>query len=384
MSQEKWNEKQIEEILSQMPTIQDDRTPQQIYRLIEQQVSKPQKKPWVIPSIASVAALFIIVIFSMSFIQQQKIQHQSSESGTHDLQQKDDGTPYAKSEENTEEQAQLFESKEAEPELTVQPSLQNEQKKFVTIGVPDPEAQIVVPLTYLIDKKADVTVEDIKSVSTTIDEKKLGLSDNLVEQMELSQEGKQAKVTVPEGYTANFGSTGETIFQLSLEETFRWLSYDKVELYTEDTKGVELGNLGYYVEISPDSAKQKGYVTYQPSESHPIYLVPTPTPFETIPSAIEAMKQDDGPRSLKASIPKEVNAPKVSIEENTVVYEFDSTVNIDDVQSLRYMLYALMFTAKDFGYKMVKFKGINIPEVGELKVNEIQQAPTAPNVVDPS
>ncbi|WP_110113006.1 hypothetical protein [Bacillus sp. CGMCC 1.16541] len=383
MNKEKWNEKQIEELLSQMPTIRDERTPTQIYQQTEQKMSKPQKKLWLVPSIASIAAVFIIVVVSMSFVQQQNVYHQSSERPLNELQRKDEATPYEKKSEDKEDQPQLFESKEVNPSLAVQPSLQNRNEKFITIGIPDPQAQIVVPLTYIIDKKEPITVEDIKSISETVNEEQLGLSENMLEKVQLVESKEGVKVSVPEGFTANLGGTGEVVFQQSLEETFRWLPFEKVELYSGDTKGVEFGHLGKYVEISPNPAKQKGYMTYQPSESHPTYLVPTPQPFETINAALEVMKKDNDTYFLKASIPEDINIPKVTIENETVIYEFDASVNEKEIESLRYMLYALMFTAKDFGYKAVRFKGFANPQIGELKVDELQETPVAPNVVEP-
>ncbi|MED3563213.1 hypothetical protein P4447_12285, partial [Bacillus xiapuensis] len=60
MKKSEWSDKQLEDLLRQMPKIKDHRDPRDIYQNLS---LKKQKRPvWVIPVIASAAALLLIVI----------------------------------------------------------------------------------------------------------------------------------------------------------------------------------------------------------------------------------------------------------------------------------------------------------------------------------
>ena len=60
MKKSEWSDKQLEELLRQMPKIKDHRNPRDIYQNLS---LKRRKKPaWILPAIASAAAVLLIVI----------------------------------------------------------------------------------------------------------------------------------------------------------------------------------------------------------------------------------------------------------------------------------------------------------------------------------
>ena len=59
MKKSEWSDKQLEELLRQMPKIQDHRNPRDIYQNLSR---KKRKQPaWVIPAFATAAALLLFI-----------------------------------------------------------------------------------------------------------------------------------------------------------------------------------------------------------------------------------------------------------------------------------------------------------------------------------
>ena len=64
MKKSQLSDKQLEELLGQMPKIKDHRDPRDIYQNIAHRVEKRRMPAWVIPSAALAAVLFLAFILS--------------------------------------------------------------------------------------------------------------------------------------------------------------------------------------------------------------------------------------------------------------------------------------------------------------------------------
>ncbi|RKL65115.1 hypothetical protein CR203_22465 [Salipaludibacillus neizhouensis] len=76
MSKNKWNEKDIEKTLSNLPSVKDKQSKDELFQAIEKRseevslsrAANKRKKSWLFPALGSVAAIFIILLVIPSFI----------------------------------------------------------------------------------------------------------------------------------------------------------------------------------------------------------------------------------------------------------------------------------------------------------------------------
>lgn len=79
MKKSEWSDEQLEHMLSKMPTIKDNRSPQKIYQHISQRKNKNKKKVWLVPTIASAAAALLLFILAPSFLNTNHSGYESAE-----------------------------------------------------------------------------------------------------------------------------------------------------------------------------------------------------------------------------------------------------------------------------------------------------------------
>lgn len=73
MKKSEWSDKQLEELLRQMPKIQDHRNPRDIYQNLS---SKKRKMPtWIIPSFATAAALLLFFLLVPRLLDETQTQY---------------------------------------------------------------------------------------------------------------------------------------------------------------------------------------------------------------------------------------------------------------------------------------------------------------------
>ena len=87
MRQSDQSDEKIIKLLKQFPTVTDDRPMDEIYRNVNKNIIKKQKKPMYIPALASIAALILFVLMIPSIFQQPSgnlisLQHDKKESAT--------------------------------------------------------------------------------------------------------------------------------------------------------------------------------------------------------------------------------------------------------------------------------------------------------------
>ncbi|WP_416148561.1 hypothetical protein ACM26V_20100 [Salipaludibacillus sp. HK11] len=75
MSDQKWNDKEIEKTLTKLPPIKDQQSKDELFRLIESRSKEEtparftpkRKRTWLVPALASAAAIFLIILVIPSF-----------------------------------------------------------------------------------------------------------------------------------------------------------------------------------------------------------------------------------------------------------------------------------------------------------------------------
>lgn len=364
-----WDKKQIEELLTRMPKLQDERSAQEVYRNVQQRIEKGDGKPKrfrLMPGLASVAVVLLLVVLTLPLL---PIQEQEPVPGQNQLVMEKEINPAVKEE-------------KLNRKVSIKPSLlKPEGKKYITVAAPDRNIQFVVPLTYMVKQEGNTLVQALEGTAAAMNEERLGLSKNIIQDLQISDNQNKVMVQVKKDHLFGNGSASENMFVDSIEETFRWLPYDKVEFTTDNHKGISLGNMGELVEFPINHFLRKAYLTYQADGDYPKLLVPTVESYESLEAAMEVMKQGDEMYELRASIPADVEIKEVKGDYSHLIVRFSENTKLSNEESDVYMLHAIMLAARDFGYESVQFEGGIAEKIGDITLKKRQAVPEAPNVV---
>ncbi|NKE04929.1 hypothetical protein [Mesobacillus selenatarsenatis] len=406
MKKSQLSDKQLEEILGQMPKIKDHRDSRDIYSNIAHRVEKRKKMPaWVIPGAALAAVLFLAFILSPGLLgvndasQESMDRNSASEAKSSmemDTAVRDDSAnksaaeeestfmaDSAKGEEKANEFAAMDQVNPYEGLISLYPEeIDTETTELLTYAIPDQQVMGVVPVTITTPKSEGKRwIESYTEMMPKLKEEEWGLTDYYP--MDASwnyDEGtKTLTMDVKQNHPYRHGSTPNVIFVDSMTQNFSGVGIDKMNLTTEGRPGIELGNFGVMEElpIRAEEPGRRGYLFLTVEGVQNPYLVPTKEQFKTIGEAFAQMWKSDEIGYLSPSLPDDFKLAKTESKDKVleITLTDDTTLN----ESFLPHLEAILMTASDFEYTGVKFTNANIDQIGPFNMNEVLSLPLAPN-----
>jgi hypothetical protein len=417
MKESKWSDEQLQELLSQMPKIKDNRDPREIYQNIEIKMGKQKKRTWILPAAAAAAALLLLFILAPNLmnwqesadkqIEIQSEQTQSSEQITSDnnriseaRDEESDPEPLAKEEDPQEDHSQLSgdPEKESSDDISmksvsseISPTAVYEEdlagKEVLTYAIPDKEAQNIVPVSVLVDDDPDRTkfalFEDTMSKLT---EDAWGLEEYYPLKANLThdQENNILTVDVPVDHPYSMSSTSELLLEKVLAEIMNNLDIEKIDLRTEGKVGIEFSHYGYREEFIPENSTGNliYYFLYPNGADSTPFLVPLREQFNSVKDALAAMKKNQTENNLQASIPDDIDFEIEEIKDSKLIIRFNNESEIIDNASTLHAIEAILLTAKDFDFDTVKLENADVDKIGKFDLTEELKVPVAANKRD--
>ncbi|SEM86242.1 hypothetical protein SAMN05192533_106160 [Mesobacillus persicus] len=395
MRKRKLNDRELEELLRQLPKVSDPRHPSEIYQGLSLKKKKKRIPVWVIPGLATGAVLVLLFILSPTLTSWDNVANnsdhaelsvESTESPQESSRAADNADSNAMSPFSTEEsldntiEETLTANEYEEPTAVYPDDLENNQ--IFTFSIPDPNAQLIVPVTVLVDKIEQKTWFDLyEETMVKLDEEEWGLSEYFPLEASMSyDEGNQSvNVDVAANHTYGYGSTAETIFTSILKESFPVEKVKKVTFTTDGQRGIELGNYGTISELQTEEGANQAYFFFYSGKEDRPYLVPSAEHFGTISEAFAKMRVDQEVLGLKASLPKDLVLEKSDGEGSgkTLYLKVSEDFSMDDdfLDSLE----AIFLTARNFGYDFIRFENGNTEHVGPFDLSKELPLPVAPN-----
>lgn len=392
MKRQKWNEEQLEQLLKQLPSVKDKKTSEEIYQSIQfKQQKNNTSKTWIAPTIATVSALFIFAMISPFLFQNINPNEESAKDIASSSEQ------HVKMEKYSAKDSEISEAK-LEQESTIEQStldkkaiLSDGQETFVTsiseaeetltVGFTDGNAQNIIPISVNINENQD-KIEQIEDIIPEINTEELGLIGYELSSTEFSDKENTEEIKIEYKGKPKLLGVNEGLFQEAIVETFRWLNFKKARLYTNDKEGIEFSHSGLKTELDLKQESKKAYFLYQYDEHTPKLLVPSKDQYASIDKAIEAMQKGLPDQNLKPTIMN--NIATIGIKENgeQLEVEFKQGTLFENSESTIIMLESILLTAKEFGYKTVQFKEMNIDKIGVMDVTKPIEVPFSPNPID--
>ncbi|RYI31303.1 hypothetical protein EVU96_04630 [Bacillus infantis] len=414
-----WNDEQLERLLRQLPKIQDEREPREIYQNISRRMRKRKRTFWVVPAAAAAAAVLLLFILIPGLTGQQlqesadkAIEHKGDQtsSGSEPSEQKENSYETAqKSEDTSEGEAGVQNDSEAEPsETEVQEddgkaglaSFEEEDSDYrtalyeediqgqtiLTYAIPDANIQTLVPVSVLAAPEEGKTEFDLyKETMEKLTEEEWGLGEAYpIPQAELFYDPETETLTADIKEDADFnGSATETLFKSLLTNHLDTLNAQRVLLTTEGEPGAVISNTGPVdsLTVEEDNGNHAYYFLYTNQGSEP-FIVPGKESYSSVQEAIEAMKLNKDTLGLEPSIPSDMNiksGTEPAGEGSELTLTLEEGTKLEDNAASSYIIEAILLMAKGFDYSSVKLDNVEIEKVGSFQLQEGLNVPAAPN-----
>ncbi|QCJ43316.1 hypothetical protein FAY30_16180 [Bacillus sp. S3] len=393
MKKSEWSDRELEELLRQMPRIQDHRDPRDIYQNLS--LKKRKRKPWLLPGIAAVAALLLFFILAPKLMDgtnisfDQTTEEKSSATKEIAVADKDSNILLKKEDASSKEQAYTG---TAQTELAKGGSIITavydadvESGKVFTYWIPDPQAQILIPVSTIINDTEEQSWLTVYTKNMeNLKEAEWGLSDfyPLKVTMVLDEKTNTVLVDVPADHQYGQGAATETNFLNILKKDIasNSSSIKKIKFSTNGVPGIELGNYGSMNELDVVQETKHAFLFYYPEGSEIPYLTTTKETFNDINQAIEAMKSDQPQLGLKSSLKPLLPLHDVSVIDKTLYVSLKGNTSLQDNQQTTTSFESLLMTAKEFGLEKVVVKDSVLPHIGPFDLSLEQKVPLAPNL----
>jgi len=402
------SDKQLEEILGQMPKIKDHRDPRDIYQNIAHRVEKRRMPAWVIPSAAMAAVLFLAFILSpglMDWNQSADKSIDSKSSPESNMAMDMDTATKESSAKNTADQADQnikmdtstededkgneFTAKVAENPYAglnalYKEELEGQESEVITYAIPDQNGQILVPITTTVPKEEGKPwIDSFTETMPKLKEEEWGLSEfyPVDATFNYNETSKTLNMDVKADHPYKNGSVSSTLLLDAMSQNLSGKGIDKLTFTTEQKPGMDLGNYGMLDEgpITPAANEMRAYMFYQQDDNTQPFLVPTKEQFDTIMLAFEQMQGNIEELQLTASLPKDFSPAKIEPEDDQTELKIilDNKMALDN--EFLPNLEAILMTAKEFGYQSVKFENAGTEQIGPFILNDPIPVPVAPN-----
>ncbi|WHZ01582.1 hypothetical protein QNH48_21680 [Neobacillus sp. YX16] len=383
MKKSEWSDKQLEELLRQMPKIEDHRNPRDIYQNLS--IKKRKKSAWLIPGFAATAALLLFFILIPRFLEGTQSFDSAKQEESSSQEKKsiaDDKSSILNKEEDglSGSEAKMMMS---EMNKTAIYDDEIENGKVITYWIPDSQAQILVPVSIVVppdDNKNWLTI--FTESMGLLKEEEWGLTDYypLNATFELDELNNTVIVDVPSDHKYGDGSAGEMTFLDILQKTIASNSQiNNIILRTNGQPGIEFGNYGEMDKLDVNREGKHGYFFYTPDGLETTYLVPSTNTFQDINAAFEAMKTDQAEGRLAASIGPSFQIKEFSIQDNKLIINMDGSTLMENTPATVYSFEAILLTAKDFGIETIMVVNAPIKLLGPFDLSKEVKVPLAPN-----
>jgi hypothetical protein len=386
MKKSEWSDHEIEQLLQEMPKVKDHRDPRDIYQSLSLKAKKRKAPVWIVPSVASLAAVLLLFILAPQ-VWQGISQDSASKQETNEAFD-DSNNGMAKMAPDNSSNTGIADHKQemaimAAPSETAIYEEDIMEQEVITFSVPDQNAQILVPVSVLVPKENKTWLELYQSQSEKLTEVQWGLSDYFPLNATLSMVNEQTlNVDVPADHIYGNGSANETLFIGTLEETMvHHENLQKITFSTNGNPGIMLGNYGERSELMKPETKKRSYYLFNPNNQNSPFLVPGIDVYTDIESAFESMRVGNETYGLAPSIPSEFVFEINESSEEELILNISGNEKLTEEPKYIYCIEAILLTAKEFGYNSVKFENSPIPQIGRFNMENEIKVPVAPNKV---
>ncbi|WP_043934006.1 hypothetical protein [Bacillus sp. EB01] len=383
MNKRGWSDKEVAELIRNMPKVTDDRDPRDIFQNISMKIKKKRKGLWIMPGIAAAAAaVLLFLLISPGAFNLSGDGNKTSTAGDKSSQTNLVATDDSKKK-NQADDTQMIALVDENPGHTgsaLYAEEVGESEQAVTIFVPDGQIQNLVPVTVKVPEEGGSWVDSLKTAMQSLKEEEWGLSEYYP--MDVALEGNDTFVVdVPDEHNY-LGGSPESLFVNSINENVAANAADsvtKIKYKTNGKPGIYLSNYGEKKSDSVEVKRNRAYLfAHQEGKDVP-YMVPTSEEFKNFEAAIEAMKTDDFQTGLQPSLPPTFKVKEITSKDKILYLSLAGDSDLKNDPATLHSFEALLLTAKDFGFTKVKINNAPIENLGPFLLNQEINVPLGAN-----
>ncbi|MBS4176474.1 hypothetical protein [Lederbergia citrea] len=379
------SEEKMIKLLKQLPAMKDRRSMHDIYRNVQTNVHKKQKRPMFIPAISGFAALLLFLLIFPVILQQS-----SGDSFRINQEAKDSANSGESSDMKMDMKSMVIEDNSVEQFAETESHLRTavykedmENSELVTFGAVTDDAH-VLPVSILLPKAAnhESWLNYYKETADSFDLTQYGFHDinPLIKALDYDDKTKTAKVIITSKNMAFFNMYEKQVMEM-LDYTLASQDIELVKFVNEIDEPVELGEFGVLQDRTLKKITKKSHYLYELGNGD-MYIVPALSRSATLAAAIESLKFS--PNDYYPSLIPENVRPEVAQEYKTeAVITFKKPLDLqrgDRSVNMR-MIEGILLTAKEFGYQKVKFENIEQRTWEDFNFDQPIQVPYAPNLL---
>ncbi|MBP1949530.1 hypothetical protein [Virgibacillus litoralis] len=387
------NEKQIKELLEQMPEMEDSLDKDLLYQRISSELNneirpkKNNKKLVLIPIFSTVMVLLLLALIIPSMMNNTMYQSNSENSSADKAMDNSasnesmDGGNESSELKRQEDNASSAESESSVTmmETGIQSHVIHTTDDSTTIihgALADRQAKYIIPLAFAVPKTENAG-KYYNKLSSYLKETTWGVSDYMFSGaiFQLDEQNSQVHVELPKDFSVT-SSSQASMFIGILTTMFTPNKINKAVF----GKQVNLGPIGKVKELSLKSSNVI-YKRYQLSEDKRVFFARIPMEDQVdIETAFSEMKKDEESYNVYHSIPKNINF-SLKDEGNLLQLNFADKKMATNNQETVTMIEAILMTAKSYGYQEVLFTNSSDETIGPYNLSEPIKVPKGVNPV---
>ncbi|MBW8349120.1 hypothetical protein K0H71_06555 [Bacillus sp. IITD106] len=384
----------IIKLIKQLPSVEDKRPMDEIYRNIKLGMNKKEKKPFFVPVLTGVAGLLIFLLASPFIFQTAPTEYFGSHSKVKEsadsggmTNQAADSRKLEKDINKDNQEIAMYSEETSDKISTLNTAVYEKdalENEVYTFGVVTENDGIAIPITLLGSEKHqnEDWIIQYRNEAKAFDAAKYDIQDfsPLLDTIDIDKETGEARVKIaPENRP--FFETHQNQINDMLQYTLQAHNVKKVKFVNENGEPVELGDFGIVPDHPIEENVKRGFFLYPVAENSQ-YLVPANQDSDTLEEALEYMKTkpDDFYHSV---IPDAISPEVIKENELDVTIKFNKTVALDQGNQLKNMqlIEGILLTAKEFGKKEVQFENIEPSHWENFQFDQPIKVPIAPNLI---
>jgi hypothetical protein len=388
MAKHHLDENHLEELLRNMPKLNDHRSSEEIYRNVKMGFNKKKKakKSYLIPALSVIAAAIVFVLISPIFSQQNNSKSKSvgivsnKDVSVHDIA----STSSTKIEKSKQVKINLLADRVQDSKIKKTAVYEQDAKgnNIFTYGVFTVDSE-VVPISIVSPKTNDDWATKYKQIALTFASKEKHHLDNYLPlHGKLTYDRNTKKVTIVIIKNA-LQSISEQV-QLNLDRivqySFAYQDVKEVDFTDENGKPIELSEIGQVGNKMINKTPHTAFFSYKASNGES-YLLPTDEQYPKLQDALEAMKTKPDDFHLPV-IPKNLHI-KVKVNNGTqATVQFTDNLHLQSIENSMNMIEGILLTAKNFGFTSVFFDHIEPLQWNGFDFTKSVKVPVAPNRIN--
>jgi len=393
MRQSDREDDKVIQLFKKLPTVEDKRSMDEIYRNIKLGMNKKQKKPIFVPVLTSIAGLLVFLLIFPFIFQTSPIDYLSSQSKVQEsadsgstMNQAAESRKLEKDMNKADEKITMYTEEAMDVKSTLKTAVYEEEtigNDMYTFGVVTTKDGVAIPITLLEQESTDGDwLKQNREKAKAFNAQAYGFRDfsTLLEAMKINVEAKEARITInPENRP--FFETNEKQLEYMVQYLMRSQNIRVVKFVNENDEPAELSHFGIVQEVKIEKNMKKAYFLYPVSKDSE-YLVPADLISDSLADALKDMKNEPND-FYKTVIPDTVSAEVVKEDNSDVTIKFDKRIELDQGDQLKNMqlIEGILLTAKEFGKTEVQFENIEPLQWESFQFDQPIKVPIAPNLI---